>query len=119
MSKRKLTSVKEIESKPVKIEPMIEISEEAVTWIIEPEINIRILGQNQIFVRPTSTKSLANKISNIEESFLLFFPSEFTSKIVENTNNCGQQSRGDSFNPIDSDLLHAYFGLLIFVGIYR
>lgn len=128
MPKRKLP-VKEVEedvdeteevfTEPAKCSVPVDIPDKAITWIVEPDIDGPILGQNQIFLRPVSTKILSKKIDKIEDSFFLFFTPDIVSKILENTNNCGRQLNEKTFNEINVDLMHAYFGLLIFTGIYR
>lgn len=70
-------------------------------------------------LRPGVTRYAISRVNEIKDAFLLFFPPHIENIILKHSNAYAEHTFGEKFIKIDSDLLHAYFAILILAGVYR
>ena len=87
-------------------------------WKTEPVQgrNARVRSKNVLNLRPGTTRYARARVNDIKDSLLLFFPPTIESIILKWS--YAKDQCGDNIE-MDSNLLHAYFAVLILAGVCR
>ncbi|XP_053968281.1 piggyBac transposable element-derived protein 4-like [Anastrepha ludens] len=102
------------------VDPLF-VSKDGIVWNPQPVHDRagRLRNENVINLRPGTTRYARARIDDIKDAFMLFFPPTIENIVLKWSNAYAKEQYDDNYIEINSNLLHAYIGVLILAGVYR